>query len=550
MNGWGNVRHLGWLGAVVCLVLLLDEFSGIGQPFERIGDLLDRGAGRAGVYALVMVVLTVLSLLILRARWLVVGLLALFVVTLGTALELAFDIFTGRGFSEDFVAISLRELGMAPEAASVYIEPRVILVVLGATVLWIVLFVLLRRESVFGPLLSMGRTGLCVVAMVALGVAWGFRFGHYHLYPTYLRTVFNVGHYYVQQTTIPERVRPEVRMVDGAYQADRLVLIVDESIRPDFLSLNGSSRRTTPYLDSIGSRLFNFGTAVSGSTCSDASNVMLNSFVRPQDVRDRNAVLSRPTVFYYAKAAGYRTVLLSAVFRSPLFYGIREADLAYLDETIMINQLYDDGRKELNDHRLIPELEQLFDRYQGERLFVYVRKQGTHFPFDDYYPEDRTPFEPILGDSRPMRAHRAALANSYANGLRWNLDDFYRELDAAVGDEDAFYVFTSDHGENVELDESLLHCGRHPTMAMVPLWFDVRGERTRTEFESRFGNEFAERNRDHAAHVNVFPTLLQLMGVSVDGPPSLFDDLTDQVRTYHPPASHGTYETVVFDPPG
>lgn len=547
MNGWKNARHVGWLGAAVCVVLLLDEFTGIGAPFERLGYLLEGSLVNAAVYVAAMVVLTSLSLLMLRARWITVALTWLFVVTLGTALELAFDIFTDRGFTEDFVAISLRELGMAPEAASAYVEPRVFFVVLGVTVLWIAVFAILRRTSVFGPLASMRAVAIAAAVMVALGVAWGMRFGHFHLYPTYLRTVFNVGHYYVQQATLPDRATPDVRLVEGAYQAERLVLIVDESIRPDFLGLNGAERPTTPYLDSIGSRLLNFGTAVSGSTCSDASNVMLNSFVRPQDVGDREAVLSRPTIFYYAKAAGYRTVLLSAVFRSPLFYGIRESDLAYLDETVMINELYD-GEKERNDHRLIPELETLFEKYAGERLFVYMRKQGTHFPFDDYYPEDRRLFEPVLGSSRPMRAHRAALANSYANGIRWNLDDFYRELDRTVGADEAIYLFTSDHGENIELDEALLHCGRHPTMAMVPLWLDVRGPQTRSDFHERFGTAFAERNRDHAAHFNVFPTLLRLMGISAEGSPTLFDDLSSQVRTYHPPASHGTYETVVFDP--
>lgn len=546
MNRWQNARHLGWLGAAICVVLLLDEFSGIGPPFERIGYLLDRGVGRAVVYVGVMVVMTALSLALMRARWLVVALASLFVFALGTALEVAFNFFTGRGFTEDFVAISLRELGMAPEAASAYVEPRVVVAVLVATFLWIGLFVFLRRTSIFGPLLSMRVTGLCFALMVALGVAWGLRFGHFHLFPTYLRTAFNVGQYYEGQLTLPDRTTPVVEMVEGAYQADRLVLIVDESIRPDYLSLNGFEKPTTPYLDSIGGRFLNFGTAVSGSTCSDASNVMLNSFVRAQDVQSREAVLSRPTVFYYAKAAGYRTVLLSAVYRSPLFYGIRESDLQYIDETVMVNNLYDGG-KELNDHRLIPELKKLFEKYEGERLFVYMRKQGTHFPFDDYYPEDRRPFTPVLGDSRPMRSHRGKLANSYANGLRWNLDDFYRELDAEVGDAEALYLFTSDHGENIELDEQLLHCGRHETMAMVPLWFDVRGEDTRARFRAEFGGAFVERNRNHAAHANVFPTLLRMMGVSVDGPATLFDDLRDQVRTYHPPGSHGTFETVVFD---
>ena len=533
--------------AAALILLLAEQFSGVWQPLERVRLLLSSGIPQVVVYLGVVTVLTAALVLVLRARNRVLAFSVAALVALGVSMELAFDVFTGRGFTEDFVAISLRELGMAPEAASAYMDPRAVFAVAAGLILVGLAVVLLRGRRPFGPLISTRAALLALLLLVLLSTAWRLRFGHYNLYPIYLRPAANAVTYYVQQLFIPDREPISVQVREDRFRPQRLVLMVDESVRPDLLSVNGYGQPTTPYLDSISGRLLNLGVATSGSTCSDASNVMLNSWVRPEDVRSRERILTRPTIFAYAKAAGYRTVLLSAVFRSPLFYGIRRSDLEHVDDVVMINELYGD-RKELNDHRMVAVLDSLFQAHPDERMFVYMRKQGTHFPFDDYYPEDRRPFEPVLGRKRPMHDHRADLLNSYFNGLRWNLDDFYREMDRQVGDAEALVIYTSDHGENVELNERLLHCGRHPTMAMVPLWLDLRGPSTRDGFLEDRGVEWVHRNRNRVAHGNVFPTLLELMGIE-SGAPTLFDDLTDQQRSYFPPASHGTYDVIPFDSP-
>ncbi len=536
---------MGWLAVTAVAILFVDEFTGITLPFERLAYLVERGPVQTVIYGLSIMFLAGACVLILRSRSKIIAGAAAAVLGLGTALELAFNVFTDRGFSDDFVVITLRELGMAPEAMAAYGEPKVVLAGLAGIAVWIALFLMVRRQGTFGPLVSVKATLLVLAAVLAFSTAWRMRFGHFNFYPTFVRPAANIADYYAQKLTVPDRLVPTVNLVDRAYSPERLVLIVDESVRPDFLQLNGFGEPTTPYLDSIGGRLFNLGTAVSGSTCSDASNVMLNSDVRPADVGNRQAILSRPTLFHYAKRAGYKTVFLSAVFRSPMFYGIRRSDLEDIDDVVMINRL-SDGPKENNDHLLAEQLRLALSRYPDDKVFVYMRKQGTHFPFDDFYPEDQRIFEPVLADVRPMHEHRSRLLNSYFNGLRWNLDEFYRTLDAELDDMPALYLYTSDHGENVELNERLLHCGRHPTMAMVPLWLDVRGDRERERFVEAYGEDFVQINRDHVSHANVFPTLLHLMGIDVRMP-TIFDDLSHQMRTYHPPGSHGTYETLPFD---
>ncbi len=541
-----RAEHKLAMCAAVVLLLVFDEFTGVTLPFERLGYMLGRGALPTVVYSAAAVFLSTLAILLLRTSSALVSVSAMALFATATALETSFNLFTGRGFSEDFVAISLREIGLAPEALKVYVDGRVFWAVLISATVWTVAWIAVRRKALFGPLMPTRGAAVALAALMLFGGAWRQRIDHFRAFPAFLRPSYNVADYYIQQRFIADRARPPVHRVDRPELARRIVLIVDESIRPDYLSFQGFERRTTPYLESISDRLYDFGTAVSGSTCSDTSNRLLNSYVRRRDMGDARAIQARPTIFYFAKRAGYRTALLSGVFRSPLFYGIRGDDMTDVDETIMINLLHD-GPKYLNDHLLVRELARLFDRYPDEPLFVYMRKQGTHFPFDDYYPPSEHHFEPTLGSEKNMREYPQELINSYLNGIRWNVDSFYRGLDEAMGDQEAVYLYTSDHGENVELEGTgLLHCGANRTMAMVPLWLDLRGGETQSRILEEFGTDFAVRNRDHASHMNVFPTLLTLMNLFTDDL-TLFDDLTSQRREYHPPGDWGTYRTLSFD---
>ena len=67
-------------------------------------------------------------------------------------------------------------------------------------------------------------------------------------------------------------------------QVEKIVLIVDESIRADILGINGYPAATTPWLRTIDSGIVNFGLAASASNCSDYSNLMLRTGIRKASV--------------------------------------------------------------------------------------------------------------------------------------------------------------------------------------------------------------------------------------------------------------------------
>jgi hypothetical protein len=176
--------------------------------------------------------------------------------------------------------------------------------------------------------------------------------------------------------------RLPVHLVPRGPGATRHVfLIVDESMRGDFLDLN-APRGVTPYLLSQRDRLANFGYAVSGNNCSLFSNLIL----RYGGVRERLAesVRTNPSIWSFAKAAGYRTVYLDAQMS-----GGKLQD----GMTVVERELIDNF--EQADH--LPGAER--DFFVAQRLleiarapephFVYVNKWGGHFPLPTTTPVSR-----------------------------------------------------------------------------------------------------------------------------------------------------------------
>ena len=63
----------------------------------------------------------------------------------------------------------------------------------------------------------------------------------------------------------------------NAITPDKIFYIVDESVRGDYLSINGFSEDTTPYLNSQKDLFINFGAVSSSSNCSLTANIALQS---------------------------------------------------------------------------------------------------------------------------------------------------------------------------------------------------------------------------------------------------------------------------------
>ncbi len=313
--------------------------------------------------------------------------------------------------------------------------------------------------------------------------------------PGVYRTVIN----YARAGASTRYIRQAVPYQGRSQPRNNLVLVIDESIRSDHLSLNGYDRPTTPTLERLAGEpglLHNWGTAVAGATCSTLSNALLLTGV-PVTLDSGGSIQATtagmPTLFHYAKAAGYLTTYMDdqADF---LWNSLAAADLGVIDE----------WRKVPPGHPLDADLqaaEWIRERVTSSQAnFIVLNKAGVHFLYENSYPPEEALWGPI-----PEDYHRQPelAVNPYDNGIRYAVDAFFSRLlpNPAAGLENTILLYTSDHGQTLfEGGVGWLHCNFTPQEASVPLFL--------------LGSLPAEPDTSYAAsHANILPTLLDLMGL-------------------------------------
>lgn len=295
----------------------------------------------------------------------------------------------------------------------------------------------------------------------------------------------------------------EIRQIERElvpYQSEtrpqnNIVLIIDESVRGDRLSLNGYGRPTTPYLEELADDgyLMNWGIAVSASTCSIMSNKLIIS--GGTELPDSEYRLeTNPTIFQYAKAMGYTTYHLDAQ-ADYLWTGLSVTDLTYIDHRITRSEFGDDYDVDL---RIADFLYEQLNTSTGN--FFVVNKAGVHFHYNDTYPPEAMVWAPI--PENKTYVDPIAVGNTYDNGLLYNSEQFFRRLLKTTDVlENTFILYTSDHGQTlIENHETWPHCGDTLNEATVPLFMI-------SQYDLPLDTEY------RASHKNLFPTLLDLMAV-------------------------------------
>ena len=193
----------------------------------------------------------------------------------------------------------------------------------------------------------------------------------------------------IATTVLPSR--SEVRMLAGNSLSERIIMLVDESIRSDYISLDPGNKMT-PGLAENRERFVDFGPAASGSNCSASSNAILRFAAARHDLSE--SIRLSPTLWSYAKKAGYRTVYIDG----------QSAHIKALGSV--------GGRNKLQNHMTILELRDIDKLYVFEntpdseadqmiadiianeldkpgKTFIYSNKNGAHFPYKNSYPADK-----------------------------------------------------------------------------------------------------------------------------------------------------------------
>lgn len=298
--------------------------------------------------------------------------------------------------------------------------------------------------------------------------------------------------------------RTEIEYKAITQPANNIIFVIDESIRADHLSLNGYYRPTTPFLDALSTtgRVYNWGTAVAGATCSNQSVALLLTGVNK--LPDTEAQVQRvPTIFQYAKAVNYHTMLLDGEASAARF-GFSPADFEDVDEWYNLQHFKYNMDTDISLAQKIANL--LNSKPTGN--FIVILKKGVHVPYTRHSPADYQKWLPVIPVTQGNKlytgdpAEHEALINSYDNALAYNINTFFQTLFDFTGPDALLastLIYTSDHGQTLsDFGERYPHCGKTRNEAAVPLLLIS-------------AHAYQLDTRYRASHQNIFATLLDLM---------------------------------------
>jgi glucan phosphoethanolaminetransferase (alkaline phosphatase superfamily) len=332
---------------------------------------------------------------------------------------------------------------------------------------------------------------------------WNFAGTIYFWPPAQYGTLSLTGLMWFSQYTHPIPSRDNVTWKpEFQQQKKNIVLLMDETLRGDYIDLQPDNP-FTPKLAKLAGQLVNFGLASSAADCSHYSNSMIRFGVSRKDLRgsaDRN-----PTLFDYAKKAGYRTVYINA---QTVSRGVALMNFMTAKEMESIDAYYP-----VTDVPVFQADEELANYIAKELngkdpVFIYANMLGSHFPYDWGYPKAEVKFyskTSELGDSVTARIA------SYRNAIAWSVDHFMERLFAISNMSNVTLLFTGDHGESFNLSKSP-HCQSgdiEPIVGVVPLLVYASDPKLRGAFAAG-----ATKSWGKPSHFMIAPTLYQLMGYS------------------------------------
>ncbi|HPY40586.1 MAG TPA: hypothetical protein PLM98_08715, partial [Thiolinea sp.] len=365
------------------------ETNYLSQPYDQKGFI--KGGLFLISYLASLVALS--SILFISKPWVAIALIALCSLVFGIDVYAQLLGSNPNGISVEGLSTALSEQGRLKD---LLVYRTLLIDSLLASLAFFIFSVLLNRLITKTYRLWYGWSILSLV-LVTLGIGllshkiFSIKNQSYPA-PIKLPLVFNeylADRPFNQLRTLNPTIRPE-----HSAEYETIVWIIDESILGSYLSINGYAQDTTPFLKSISlsESMQNYGVVNSISNCSNTSNLLLRIGLTTTLNQDfKTAKNNLPTIFQYAKHAGFETILMDGqIVPGELQNHLNAHDLKFIDQyTAYPRSIYPQQR----DRELLKSLVPLLAKPTNKR-FIVVIKWGAHWPYPLAYPKEQTFFSP------------------------------------------------------------------------------------------------------------------------------------------------------------
>lgn len=323
---------------------------------------------------------------------------------------------------------------------------------------------------------------------------------------------------YALVSVYPQRAVLDDKLLIGPNHAEKIIWLVDESVsaRGVALALSASVLVHGP---------IDFGEVASMANCSAPSNAALRWGVDVQHVNPRSDLRTTPSIWAYAKRAGYRTTLIDGQVS-----GVPQ-NMIWKPERILIDD-FSPAQSGIDTDLMIAEKLNVVLKQSGLD-FIYVVLRGAHYAYEGNYPKGSMP-------------DNSSLLEKYLEAIRYSKLGFFDKMFLGVDRSRVAVIYTSDHGQHLEINK-LPHCSLTPSADefSVPLLLFLPKQTM-----SDLGIGSVASYLEGRSHSQIFPTSLWLMGYDSKFAEANYDSLLNKPtnryvwfgRSFTPSSDTGTIE--------
>lgn len=294
--------------------------------------------------------------------------------------------------------------------------------------------------------------------------------------------------------------KPELAQRNAVKDTPNIVFIVGESLTLRNLGIYGYERNTTPRLAKMmaNRELVLYRNAVTAGTRTLSSvPYMLTGL---QGIDPHGLIYSSPTLFNYAKAAGYSTAFITAQD-----FQWRNIDQLFVDKDLdfyqngtdfSANVSVSEGADDIKvlEQGVLPYLDRALNGENNAPMMLVVQMNGSHYPYATHSPDYIKQFLP---EDNPNGR------NAYDNTVLY-ADLYLERLVKAVRekDPDAWIFYSSDHGQDVSANATFFNSGYssgtiHNAMMVFP--------------PAAAYQAVAQNSDAPVSHVDIFASILDLI---------------------------------------
>lgn len=321
-------------------------------------------------------------------------------------------------------------------------------------------------------------------------------------------------------TSNKQKQVPKSSSFNGAENL-KVVLIVSESVRGDKFQLNGYNRETNPLL----SKVKNLISYKKFSSCEVLSVISIPCLLTNRSIQNPYDLTKNLSFHEILEQHGFSTYWVNEHFR-----GLLKAEFHSISEKY--GNLYNKDNLSTPEKSL-PLIKKLIKR--DENSLIVYHTYLSHWPYYLRYPTEFNKWQPTCsyqknlndktinsGDIKTQieqmkKCPNKSLHNEYDNAVTY-LDSVISEIISTLADENAIFMYTSDHGESLGERNLFLHGGYNDRFIK---------EQRNVPFIVWFSDKFIKNNKEKFAkakeilnnnlnHDYIFHSILDCAGIEGD----------------------------------